>query len=347
MTINYNKTTEIEKSMEKSISVSSTKSSTNKEIQGWIFSPQFLAIIQITTIANNICSLLKRINLPKAPYDGRAEIYSDVSIFITALVMKVWNLSLGEITRRLKLYPELAIACGYKEGRTISKSHLSRRIRRLGPLPFFLYLVYLVCQLISACVISAKDLIIDSTTVLAWYKNDIEAGWSYAKKFGYKVHTIICRHSMLPLWFFVSPANDHDSPYAKPLLQKVVHLYKVTVEVVRADSAYWCYAFLSFIVFIGARIAVDYNVRRKNHSIVDREWLIWWVDRMGKRSAIERFFGIAKRWFGLSDFHGRGLESFLLHTLLTYCAILSVAFASVKIGRPDLRLSPKQLLAPC
>ena len=195
--------------------------------------------------------------------------------------------------------------------------------------------------------IVARDLIIDSTTVLAWYRNDIEAGWSHAKKFGYKVHTIICRYSMLPLWFFISPANRNDGPYAKPLLEKVVCLYKVTVEVVRADSAYWCYAFLGFVASLGARIAVDYNMRRKNRSIVQRDWLIWWVKRMGKRSTIERFFGIAKRWFGLSSFHGKGSESFLLHTLLTYCSILSVALVAVRIGRPDLRLSPKQLLAPC
>ena len=25
---------------------------------------------------------------------------------------------------------------------------------------------------------------------IAWYHNDAEAGWSYAKKFGYKAHTI-------------------------------------------------------------------------------------------------------------------------------------------------------------
>ena len=152
---------------------------------------------------------------------------------------------------------------------------------------------------------------------------------------------------MLPLWFFVSPANRYDSPYAKPLLQKVVSLYKVAVEVVRADSAYWCYDFLRFIIFLGARVAVDYNVRRKNRSIVQRDWLDWWVKRMGKRSTIERFFGIAKRWFGLNDFHGKGIESFLIHTLLTYCSMLSVALVAVRIGRPDLRLSPKQILAPC
>jgi hypothetical protein len=318
-----------------------------REVQGWLFSPQFLSILQVAQIAGAICAALKEKSLPKAPYEGRTEVYSDASIFVTALVMKVWKLSLGEITRRLKLYPELAVSCGYQPSKTISKSHLSRRLRRLGPLPFLLYFIYLVCQLIREGVIAAKDLVIDSTTVLAWYEDDAEAGWSYAKKFGYKVHTVICRHSMLPLWFFVSPANRHDGPYGKPLLEAVALLYKVTVEVVRADSAYWALEFLNFIVFLGARIAVDYNVRRKNRSIVQRAWMNWWDRRMGKRSAIERFFGIAKRWFGLSQFYGKGLDSFLLHTLLTYCSMLSVALVAVRIGRPDLKLSPKQLLAPC
>lgn len=204
----------------------SSLSPATREVQGWLFSPQFLAILGIAQIAGAICTALKEKSLPKAPYEGRTEVYSDASIFIkeilsTALVMKVWKLSLGEITRRLKLYPELAVACGYQPSETISKSHLSRRLRRLGPLPFLLYFIYLVCQLIREGVISAKDLVIDSTTVLAWYQDDAEAGWSYAKKFRYKVHTVICRHSMLPLWFIVSPANRHDGPYGKPLLEAV------------------------------------------------------------------------------------------------------------------------------
>ena len=78
MTISDCITNNIEKAREKSISY------TNKEVQGWIFSPQFLAILQITIIAGTICSILKKKSLPKAPYEGRLELYSDVSIFITA-----------------------------------------------------------------------------------------------------------------------------------------------------------------------------------------------------------------------------------------------------------------------
>jgi hypothetical protein len=73
-------------------------------VQGWIFSPQFITILQIANVANAICSLLRRKSLPRKAYEGRAEVYSDVSIFITALVMRIWRLSLGEVTRRLRLY---------------------------------------------------------------------------------------------------------------------------------------------------------------------------------------------------------------------------------------------------
>ncbi len=125
-------------------------SSIQKEAQSWIFSLQFLAVLQIANVTNAICSFLKKESPTRDPYKGSSELYSDISIFMTALVMKVWNLYLGEITRRLKLYPDLAIVCGCQVRRTISKSHLSRRLKRLGPLPFFLYFVYMVYQLIQA-----------------------------------------------------------------------------------------------------------------------------------------------------------------------------------------------------
>ena len=66
------------------------------EIQGWLFSPQFLGILRIPQIAGAIFTALEKESLPKEPYAGRTEVYPDVSIFITALVMKVWKLSLGE-----------------------------------------------------------------------------------------------------------------------------------------------------------------------------------------------------------------------------------------------------------
>jgi len=313
----------------------------------WVTAPELVSLLHLSQWAARLCSLVRARSLVPQTGQGSAPIYSDCSIFMTALVMRIWRLSLGQITRWLRQYPSLALALGYANGRTISKSHLSRRLRTLGPIPFALYMIFLVRTLIEKGIIKGRDLVIDSTTVLAWYKEDLEAAYSFAKKFGYKVHTILCRDAMLPLYFIVSSANRNDSPFAVPLLERVVALYRLSVEVVRADAAYFVKELLDLIERLGARTAVDYNVRRKNKSLVLRTWMLFWDKRMGKRSTIERFFGIAKRWFGLNDFHAKGHRAFLMHTLLTYCAILSVALLAVEVGQPDLRLSPRRLLAPC
>lgn len=313
----------------------------------WVSAPELVHLLGLAQLAERICATVWTRSLSLRSGQATGLIYPDAAIFMTALVMRIWRLSLGEMTRWLRHYPALARACGYPAERTISKSHLSRRLRQLGPVPFLLYLIWAVRCLIAQGVITGRDLIIDSTTGVAWYHADLEAAYSWAKQFGYKVHTILCRHSCLPLWFIVTPAHRNDGVFAPSLLKAVVALYGCGVEVVRADAAYWTKALLALIVRLGARIAVDYNVRRKNKSLVPRAWILWWDKRMGKRATIERFFAIAKRWFGLNNFHGCGWAAFLMHTLLTYCAILSVALVAVRVGQPDLRLSPRRLLAPC
>jgi hypothetical protein len=56
---------------------------------------------------------------------------------------------------------------------------------------------------------------------------------------GYRVHTLLCRGSGLPLLFLLSPANCHDAPFARPLLTWAVRLYGLRPRVVRLDTGYW------------------------------------------------------------------------------------------------------------
>ena len=55
----------------------------------------------------------------------------------------------------------------------------------------------------------------------------------------YRVHTLICRGSGLPLFFLLSPAHAHDAPFAKRLLAWAVQLYQIRPRIVRLDAAYW------------------------------------------------------------------------------------------------------------
>ena len=71
----------------------------------------------------------------------------------------------------------------------------------------------------------ARDLIIDSVPNLAWRSADPDAAGSRMLRRstlvhtsrGYRVNTLMCRGSGLPLFFLLPPANSHDAPCAQPL----------------------------------------------------------------------------------------------------------------------------------
>lgn len=56
---------------------------------------------------------------------------------------------------------------------------------------------------------------------------------------GYRVYTLLCRGSGLPLLFLLSPANVHDAPFARPLLAWAVLLYQMRPRILRLDAGYW------------------------------------------------------------------------------------------------------------
>ncbi len=64
---------------------------------------------------------------------------------------------------------------------------------------------------------------------------------------GYRVHTLLCRGSGLPLFFLLSPANVHDAPFARRLLEWARHLYQIRPRVIRLDAAYWGLRLIAWI----------------------------------------------------------------------------------------------------
>ena len=56
---------------------------------------------------------------------------------------------------------------------------------------------------------------------------------------GYRVHTLLCRGSGLPVHFLVAPANRHDALFARPLLELAVRLYRLRPRIIRLDAAHW------------------------------------------------------------------------------------------------------------
>lgn len=293
--------------------------------------------------------------LPKGP-GGAPRRYSEESLLLVALLKTLWRLSYQDMCEWLRAWPELALACGFSYDqhhrlRIPSASQQWKRRQRAGA-PLFESLFLLSVLLAIRCrLIRARDLIIDSAPILAWRRTDPDAAYGHAPAHhprpllrGFRVHTLICRGSGLPLQFLVSPANVHDAPFARPLLELAVCLYHIHPRIIRLDAAYWGLRLIGWIhSTLGAVAVIPWNPKRqKNRSCLPPTWT---KEELGKRSAIERFFGRVFLFFRLQRPPLTGWSAIVQQVALTYTATLIVALAAHQAGRPDLIRSPKRVLA--
>jgi hypothetical protein len=305
--------------------------------------------LQLLEFARGVLQMAARRPALGAGAGGRPDTYSDETVLVTLLVMLVWQFSPRQMCKYLARWPDLAAACGYPSGRTISASQLYRRRDRLGLWVFFMLFVALVWVLISRGVIAGRDWVIDSTLMDAFSRKDKEAGWSFTKRFGYKVHLLLCRDSLLPLMLLLSPANRNDAPWAVPLMALAHRLFHLPVEVVRADAAYFTRPVLAFITCIlHATPKIVFNPRKAGKKfLVTLAWVAQARTDTGKRGYIERFFAVLKRYFRLNELRTQGFWLAYRHALEIACALLLVAWLADTLGRRDLMHSRSRLLAPC
>jgi hypothetical protein len=293
--------------------------------------------------------------LPAGP-GGAPRTYSEESLLLIALLRTLWRLSYADMRDWLRAWPALALACGLsldKDGhpRIPSSSQQCKRGKLGGaPLPEALF-VLSVLTAIRRRLIGARDLIIDSVPILAWRRADPDAAYGHAPAqhprpllLGYRVHTLICRGSGLPLFFLLSPANSHDAPFAQPLLAWAVHLYRIHPRVIRLDAAYWGLRLIAWIhSVLGAVAVIPWNPKRqKNRSCLPPTWT---REELGKRSGIECFFGRVFLFFRLQRPPLSGWSTISRQVALTYTATIIVALAAQQAGRSDLIRSPKRVLA--
>ncbi len=327
----------------------------------WIDPVAFINLLNGWQLAQWAIQMNRRLQfraLPKPVGPGAPQTYRDESVLLTSLVAAAWRLSYERIADWLTGYAGLAEVLGYHQfdqlgqRRTISPAQYSRRLKELGLLPYFLIFIALVAVLLKLGIIKGWDLIIDSSLLAAWYRHDPGAAWSWPSKgkgrvFGYKVHTILCRCSYLPLFFVVTPANCNDGPLAIPMFTAVVLLYHLRILIVRADAAYFNYQFLGFIYnVLHASANVDYNPRRQGKRfLADLFFLRQWRDLMRPRSNIERHFAWIKRYFGLRYFRVQGYLAVTQFVFRVYIAVLIVAFIAARCQRPDLATSRLKVLA--
>ncbi len=316
----------------------------------FIFSPQLVNQLRLLSLARLIVLFANWVQpaLPAGP-GGRPVTYRDESVLVAIWVMSLWQLSPESMVRRLKRWPELAAACGFTPGQVISSSQLRRRRDTLGIWVYFVTFCVLVAILIRRGVILGRDWVIDSTIIDAFSHSDAGANWSFSKRFGYKVHMLICRDSLLPIMVLVSPANANDAPWAPRLMALAQGLFALPVRVVRADAAYYTKAVVGFIVdILQAMPKVVYNPRKAGKkAVATLEWVAQYRQDRGKRGYIERFFAVLKRYYRLNDLQRMGLWAAYRHACEVCFAVLLITWLADHLGRPGLIHARSRLLAPC
>jgi transposase len=293
--------------------------------------------------------------LPAGP-GGSPRTYSEESLLLIALLRTLWRLSYEDMRDWLRSWPALALSCGLPLGkngqpRVPCPSQQWKRGQRAGaPLPEALFVLSVLTAL-RRRLIGARALIIDSAPILAWRRADPDAAFGHAPAQhprpllrGYRVHTLICRGSGLPLFFLLSPANVHDAPFARPLLEWALRLYQIRPRVIRLDAAYWGLRLIAWIhATLHAVAVIPWNPKRqKNRFCLPPTWT---KEELGKRCSIERFFGRVFLFFHLQRPPLSGWSAIARQVALTYTASLIVALAAQQAGRPDLIRSPKRVLA--
>ena len=289
---------------------------------------------------------------------GAPRRYSDESLLLIALLRTLWRLSPRAMTDWLQAWPALAFACGLpaRDDGTPwvpCPSQQWKRATRAAAPPCETLFVLAVKEVLRRRISGARDLIIDSAPIKAWRRADPDAQHGHAPAHhptaflrGYRVHTLLCRGSGLPLFFRVAPANGHDAPFAQPLLATAVALYHLRPRVIRLDAAYWGRTLITWIhTALGAVAVIPFNPKAtKDLSCLPPTWT---KDELGKRSGIERFFGRVFLFFRLQRPPLSGWSAVTCQVALTYTAVLVVSLIAHDAGRPDLIRSPARVLAHC
>jgi len=213
--------------------------------------------------------------LPAGP-GGAPRVYAESSLLLLALLRTLWRLSYRETHDWLVAWPTLALACGLParpdgQPRVPSPAQQSKRLRAAGAPPSELLFVLLVRAGLWMGLTRGRDLIIDSAPILAWRRTDPDAALGHAPAhhprallLGYRVHTLLCRGTGLPLLFRLSTAKVHDAPFACPVLELAIHLLGIQPRVIRLDAGYWGLKLIAWIhITLGAVAVIPWNPKRQ------------------------------------------------------------------------------------
>ena len=257
----------------------------------------------------------------------------------------------------LKRNRRIARACGFKR-KTPSHGLFTQFRHRLGKDGYEKVFCMLLKQLVKRGTVKGEVVAFDSTAVKAYSqrsldnrtgKSDREARVGKGRRgfvLGYKVHTVCCAGSELPLAFMVEPCNRNDKCFIKQLLEKLKRR-GIGFKTVLADAQYDSAKVRNGVREYGAEPVIPYRKgsRIRDALKVGKDFVVRGVDRLvklfRKRVSVERLFSRAKEWLLLNHLRVRGLEQAFVHACLSFSAMLGVALTAVRQHKPHLMRSIK------
>jgi transposase len=263
--------------------------------------------------------------------------------------------------RRLALLLErnraMARACGFKQ-KTPSHGLFTQFKHRLGKDGYEKIFSLLLKQLLKRGVVLGKIVAVDSTAIKAYSQRDLEnkRGKSDPEArvgrgrrgfvLGYKVHTVCCANSELPLAFTVHPCNMNEKLFIKPLLEKMQN-QDISFKTVLADAQYDSAKVRETVKRYDAEPVIPSRrcSKIKNAIKVGKDFIVHGVKRLvklfRKRVSIERVFSRAKEWLLLDHLRVRGLEQAFIHSCLSFTAMITITLTAIKQHKPHLIRSIK------
>lgn len=275
-------------------------------------------------------------------------------MLIALLKTRLPTLPTWDVHDWLLSWPALALACGLpldSVGKPCvpSSSQLCKRWQAAGAPPFETLFVLTVWRAVRCHLIGARDLIIDSTPILAWRRTDPDAATGHAPAHHPRPHLAWLSRpypalSRLRLAgaFLGFPSRASMMP---PLPVPCWNWQSASPPSVHASSA-WMPAIGAYNSSTGFTPRWELSrsfpgIRSdKRTALACRER--WTKEELGKRSSIERFFGRLFLFFRLQRPAYSGWSAIVRQVALTYTTSIVVALAAWQFHRPDLIRSPKR-----
>jgi hypothetical protein len=149
----------------------------------WIDPGRFLEVTSAWELADWAIEPSGRFRpqLPAPTRRGPKIVYQDPSIVGLALIQVAWQMSDEAVVDYFRAHPQTAELAGFPRGRVMSVGQDWERRRALGIFPFWWLFIAFVGQLVRLGVIRGRDVIMDGTTLKAWFHRDPEADWRFPK----------------------------------------------------------------------------------------------------------------------------------------------------------------------